>query len=388
VPRTNADNLRFPPPDLPPAVAELRAEVRDFLADAAAAAPWRPNSDFGSGFSPEFSRKLAAKGWIGMTWPKEYGGGGRSNLERYVVTEELLAAGAPVFAHWIADRQSGPLLLRFGSEEQRREILPRVTAGECFFSIGMSEPDSGSDLASVRTRAERVPEGWRLNGAKVWTSNAHVNHYMIALVRTGDAGEDRHGGLSQFLIDLKNDGVRINPIVNMLGAHEFNEVVFDDTVIPPDRLIGAEGEGWRQVTSELAYERSGPERFLSNIHLFRALVDAVGPAPDARQAEALGRLAARVWTLRRMSLAVAAMLEAGESPDVEAAIVKDLGSRFEREVVETARHVVAVEPDRGKGDGAFADLLAEAVLRQPSFSLRGGTTEIMRSIIARGLGLR
>ena len=390
MPQASADNLRFPPPVLPAAVHRLRAEVRAFLADSAGEEAWRPNSDFGAGFSPEFSRRLAAKGWIGMTWPKKYGGGERSNLERFTVTEELLAAGAPVFAHWIADRQSGPLLLRFGSEAQRATILPRIASGECFFSIGMSEPDSGSDLASVRTRAERVAEGWRINGAKVWTSNAHVNHFMIALCRTGEAGEDRHGGLSQFLIDLKHDGVAINPIVNMLGAHEFNEVVFDEVEIPEDRLIGEKGEGWRQVTSELAYERSGAERFLSNFHVFRALVDEVGSAPDARQAEGLGRLASRLWTLRRMSLSVAAMLEAGESPDVEAAVVKDLGNRFEREVIETARMILPMQPAGpvGANQSDFAATIAEAILRLPSFTLRGGTTEIMRSIIARGLGLR
>ena len=188
MPQSSANNLRFPPPRLPDQVTKLRADVRAFLAESSAADPWLANSDFGAGFSPEFSRKIAAKGWIGMTWPKQYGGGARSNLERYVVTEELLEAGAPVFAHWIADRQSGPLLLRFGSQAQRAELLPRIAAGECFFSIGMSEPDSGSDLASVRTRAERTAQGWRLNGAKVWTSNAHLNHYMITLCRTGDAG--------------------------------------------------------------------------------------------------------------------------------------------------------------------------------------------------------
>ena len=390
MPHPNADNLRFPPPRLPPEVAALRAEVRAFLAESFSNEAWPRNSDFGAGFSPDFTRKIAAKGWVGMTWPKKYGGQERSMLERYVVTEELLAAGAPVFAHWIADRQSGPLLLRFGSEAQRETVLPRITAGECFFSIGMSEPDSGSDLASVRTRAERTSQGWRLNGAKVWTSNAHHNHFMITLCRTGDAGEDRHGGLSQFLIDLKNDGVAINPIINMLGGHEFNEVVFDDVEIPADRLIGGEGDGWRQVTSELAYERSGPERFLSNFHVFRALVDEVGPSPDGRQAEGLGRLASRLWTLRRMSLSVAAMLGAGDAPDVEAAIVKDLGNRFEREVVETARMILPLQPSglAGANQNDFAATMAEAILRLPSFTLRGGTTEIMRSIIARGLGLR
>jgi alkylation response protein AidB-like acyl-CoA dehydrogenase len=390
VPQPNADSLRFPPPRLPKETESLRAEVRAFLTDSFADEAWQRNSDFGAGFSPEFTRKLAAKGWIGMTWPKKYGGQERSMLERYIVTEELLAAGAPVFAHWIADRQSGPLLLRFGSEAQCEAILPPITAGECYFSIGMSEPDSGSDLASVRTRAERTPEGWRLNGAKVWTSNAHLNHFMITLCRTGDAGADRHGGLSQFLIDLKKDDVTINPIINMLGGHEFNEVVFDEVEIPEDRLIGNEGDGWRQVTSELAYERSGPERFLSNFHIFRALTDAVGTSPDARQAEGLGRLASRLWTLRCMSLSVAAMLEAGESPEVEAAIVKELGNRFEREVVETARTILPLQPtgSAGSNQSDFAAIMAEAVLRLPSFTLRGGTTEIMRSIIARGLGLR
>jgi len=390
VPQSSASNLRFPPPVLPEVTQTLRAEVRAFLVESLAADAWQPNSDFGAGFSAEFSRQIAARGWIGMTWPKEYGGHGRSNLERYVVTEELLAAGAPVFAHWIADRQSGPLLLRFGSEDQRQSLLPGIAAGECFFSIGMSEPDSGSDLASVRTRAERSAGGWRLNGAKVWTSNAHLNHFMITLCRSGDAGDDRHGGLSQFLIDLRADGVTINPIINILGTHEFNEVVFDDVEIPEDRLIGQEGDGWQQVTSELAYERSGPERFLSNFHVFRALVDAIGTAPDARQTEALGRLTGRLWMLRRMSLSVAAMLEDGESPQIEAAIVKQLGNQFERDVVDTARAVLPVQPSTIKGDNVadYSTIMAEAILRQPSFTLRGGTTEIMRSIIARGLGLR
>ena len=384
------EDFHFKLGQLPPEAEALREEVREFINEHLDGFPAVTRSQTWSGGDAEFSRLMGKKGWIGMTWPKQYGGGACSNLERYVVIEELLAAGAPVFAHWIADRQSGPLLLRFGSEAQRAELLPRIAAGECYFSIGMSEPDSGSDLASVRTSAERTAQGWRLNGAKVWTSNAHLNHYMIALCRTGDAGEDRHGGLSQFLIDLHQDGVTINPIVNMLGAHEFNEVVFDDVELPDDRLIGQEGDGWRQVTSELAYERSGPERFLSNFHIFQALVDGIGTAPDARQSEALRRLSGRLWTLRCMSLSVAAMLEAGESPDVEAAIVKELGNKFEREVVETARTVLPVQPTKTVGGNTadFPAMLAEALLRLPSFTLRGGTTEIMRSIIGRGLGLR
>ena len=393
----------FPPPALPPGVDALRAEVRAFVAKSRAAEGWRPDSDFGSDWSASFSRALGARGWIGMCWPARYGGHERSALERYVVIEELLAAGAPVYAHWVADRQSGPLLLRFGSEAQRRSILPRIAAGDCYFAIGMSEPDSGSDLASVRTRALRTNEGWRIDGTKLWTSNAHRSHYMIALCRTGPAGEDRHGGLSQFLIDLEADGVQVNPIVNLAGKHDFNECVFEDVAIPADRLIGAAGEGWRQVTGELALERSGPERILSTVHLLAALVEAAGPAPEARLAEAIGRLSANLYALRAMSLAVAGQLEAGESPEVEAAIVKDMGTRFEVEVAETLRRAVPVEPVAGgnAGDNAkaaggngsanahtLASALGASLLALPSFTLRGGTNEILRSIIARGLGMR
>ncbi|MBL26952.1 MAG: acyl-CoA dehydrogenase, partial [Rhodospirillaceae bacterium] len=256
------DGLRLPPALLPPEAEALRGEVRAFIAETRDALGWTAQSNFATSFSAAFSRRLGAKGWIGMTWPKAYGGAERSYLERYVVIEELLAAGAPVGAHWVADRQSGPLLLRFATEAQKQDILPRITRGECYFSIGMSEPDSGSDLASVRTRAEKVEGGWSLTGTKVWTSNAHYNHYMIALCRTAPASEDRHAGLSQFLVDLKSDGLSIRPIRNLSGAHDFNEVVLDGVFVPEEGLIGREGEGWAQVTSELAYERSGPERFL------------------------------------------------------------------------------------------------------------------------------
>lgn len=378
------------PPTLPDGAERLRAELRAFLEESRRTLGWAPNSNFMGIFSAEFSRALGARGYLGVTWPREYGGHARSALERYVVTEELLAAGAPCAAHWIADRQSGPLLLRFGTEAQRRDILPRIARGECYFSIGMSEPDSGSDLASVRTRATRTASGWRIDGAKVWTSNAHLNHYAITLCRTGPAGENRHDGLSQFLIDLKSDGVRINPILNLLGDHEFNEMVFDGVEVPADRLIGKEGEGWRQVTSELAFERSGPERFFGTFHLLVAAIDAARGRDDGAAERALGRLIAHFLSLRSLSLAVAGVLQAGGDPGVAAALVKDLGARFEREVLDVARGllpVIPARPEPGEAETLDAEL-GRAILQVPSYSLRGGTPEIMRSIIARELGLR
>src|SRR5271163_1931876 len=378
--------FRFDPVDLPPECEALRGEVREFIAGELAAGLWVPNSDFGSHRSAAFSRRLGARGWIGMTWPQRYGGGGCSMLERYVVTEELLAAGAPVGSHWIADRQSGPLLLRYGTEGQRLSLLPGIARGEIFFCIGMSEPDSGSDLASIRTRAVAVAGGYEVTGAKVWTSYAHESHFAITLVRTGPAGDDRHQGLTQLILDLKAPGVTIRPIDNLAGEHDFNEVILDHVFVPEHRRVGAEGDGWRQVTSELAFERSGPERFLSAHQVFRGLVARAGADPEPQLAEALGRLGANLWTLRRLSLSVAGMLQAGETPNLEAALVKDLGNAFEREIPELVR---LLAPGRRRaGNDRFEDVLAETVLHAPSWTLRGGTREILRGIIARGLGLR
>jgi acyl-CoA dehydrogenase len=376
------EGVHFADIDLPEGGEELRREVREFL-DRQLSGEFLRNSDFNSGESPEFSRKLGARGWIGMTWPRQYGGHERSFLERYIVTEELLAAGAPVSAHWIADRQSGPLLLRFGNEAQKQEFLPAITRGESYFSIGMSEPDSGSDLASIRTSATRGRDGWLLNGSKVWTTGAHLNHFMITLVRTSPAGDNRHAGMSQFIVDLHDPGVLVTPIIDLAGQHSFNQVLFDDVLIPDDRVVGELGNGWQQVMSELDYERSGPERFLSAFRVMVEFVRAVGPAPDTRQAEVIGRLAAHMMTLRQMSLSVAGMLQAGSSPNVEASLVKDLGTNFEKEVPEILR--LAIPPGASQ---RFIDTIDQCLLHAPAFTLRGGTREILRGVIARGLGLR
>lgn len=378
-----ATALTFDPVTLPPAAEALRSEVRQFVAETLGN-EHRRNSDFGASHDPEFSRALGQRGWIGMTWPTQYGGGGRSFFERYVMTEELLAAGAPVGAHWIADRQSGPLLLRYGTEAQREFFLPKIIAGECFFSIGMSEPDSGSDLASVRTTAAPVEGGWLVNGTKLWSSGAHRNHYMITLVRTPTESESRHAGLSQLIVDLRNSsGLTVRPIANLAGDAEFNEVVFEDCFVPADRLVGEPGNGWEQVTSELGYERSGPERFLSAFRVFVELLREVGPKPTDHQAAVLGRMAAHMMTLRNMSISVAGMLESNRNPVVEAALVKELGNNFEREVPEIARLVAP-----GGGSALFRQTLEDTILHAPSFTIRGGTREILRGMIARGLGLR
>jgi acyl-CoA dehydrogenase len=364
-----------------PELAELRHEVRAFVAEELAAARWEPGVDtWLTEWDPAFSRRLAARGWVGMTIPTAYGGRGRGFVERFVVTEELLAAAAPVAYHWIADRQVAPAVLRFGTEEQKRRWLPRIAAGECAFGIGMSEPDSGSDLASVRTRAEAVDGGWVVTGTKVWTSGAHEADAFIALVRTAPVdAADRHAGLTQLIVDLRAEGVRISPIHSMTGRHHFNEVHLDRVFVPADDLLGEVGGGWQQVTSELAYERSGPERWLSTFPLVEAWASG---AVDTREV-GLGATVARMRGLHQMSLAVAGALESGDDADVAAAMVKVLGTTLEGDVAEAAHLASRADPASG-----YAGAVRRALLQRPGFTLRGGTNEVLRGVVARGLGLR
>ena len=334
----------------------------------------------------QFSRALGQAGYIGMTWPKRYGGHERHPLERYTVLEELLAAGAPVGLHWIADRQSGNLLLRYGTEAQRQRFLPGIAAGELYFCIGMSEPGTGSDLASIRTRAVRTDEGWRVSGQKIWTTFAHHSQMMIALVRT-EPGSERQAGLTQFLIDLSAPGVTVRPISDLVGGHDFNEVFFDEVLVADDMRVGEEGNGWKQATAELSLERSCPERYLSSFALLLELIRVAGPQPDDATRALIGRLTAELWTLRQMSRSTAARLAAGDDPMLEAAIVKDLGNIYEQALPRAVQAAMDGMNDLS-ADTDFARMTALLLQISPSFSLRGGTREILRGIIARGLGLR
>jgi len=374
--------MHFSTTVLSPDELALREELRDFLATELPEG--LPGLGMANSHNRDFSKKLAARGWIGMAIPEEYGGHSRTAVDRFIVTEELLSAGAPISAHFVADRQTAPTLLRFGTEEQRRWFLPRIAAGELAFALGMSEPDAGSDLASVRTTATRDGDGWVLNGTKVWTSGAHLCDYFVVLCRTSPA-EDRHEGLSQLIVDLHAPGVTISPIPFLNGKHHFNQVVLDQVFVPDERVLGEVGSGWHQVTSELAYERSGPDRFLSPFTLLRALVaeQEAGHLSDD-VAGAVGTLVAEFWSIRQLSLHVARTIDDGGAPAVEAALVKDIGTRFEQKAVELVRKVVDAEvtPDQGT---VFEQLLAEAVLTSPTFTLRGGTTEVLRSIAAKGI---
>jgi acyl-CoA dehydrogenase len=383
-------NLRFDPIRLPPECEALRREVRAFLAEEVAAGTFDPNQPrYGDLHDRAFSRRVGARGWIGMTWPKKYGGHERSFLERYVVTEEFRVANAPTRLHFVADRQSGPILLKCAPEHVRMDILPRICRGELCFVIGMSEPGSGSDLFAAKTKATKTNRGWVINGSKIWTSNAHIADYMIGLFRTSPPTKDnRRHGLTQFLVDMKTPGITVNPIYQMTGEHDFNEVLFEDAVMPEDHVLGEIDGAWKQATSELAYERSGPERFLETFYVLTALVRALGPKPDLRSAEGLGRLVAQLHTLRRMSVSVNGMLQAGQEPVVEGSIVKDLGTVWERKLPGRVRELAAFLEPEMTNRASLEEQLAFATTIAPKLTIQGGTTEVLRGIIARGLGLR
>lgn len=379
----------FKPTHIPAEDEALRPQVRAFLDSASSNLPVEVRARSWMGHDPSFSRALADQGWVGMTLPTEYGGGGRSYFARFVVAEELLSASVPVGAHWVAERQSGPLILQYGTEDQRRFYLPQICQGKAFFCIGMSEPNSGSDLASVQSRATPTDRGWLLNGSKIWTTYAQGAHYMIALIRTTGSQTDRQRGLTQFIVDLSLPGVTVKPIIDLAGDKHFCEVHFDNVELDAEALIGNEGQGWQQCMAELSLERSGPERLYSSIlvlDLWLAHLRERGEA-DRSTKTLVGSLVSRLAVLRALSLALTGQLVQGNRPEAAAALYKDFGTAFEQDVPAVIADAIAAQPDILPPKDLLR-ALSYSLMMSPTYSLRGGTREILRGIIARDLGLR
>jgi acyl-CoA dehydrogenase len=359
---------------------ELRAEVRATLSEWSAEGVFEPCCDgWSRAWDQDFSRRLAGRGWMAMTIPSEFGGPGRTPIERFIVAEELLAAGAPVSAHWVAERQITPLLLRLGTDEQRARLLPAIARAELTFAIGLSEPGSGSDLASVRTSARREDDHWLITGQKVWTTNGHRADRMVTLCRTDPASATRHEGLSQLMVDLKAPGVEIRTIPAMGGDNDFCEIFFTDVVVPDADVFGVVGNGWQQVLGELESERSGPDRYMSTFPLLSRWL----AASHDDDAEVAGRMVADFVALREMSMAIAQNLAAGRPIGTAATLCKDAGTRFEQRSVDQIRDRAARHPDTA--DERLQEMLDDMTLAAPTITLRGGTTEILRGMSARAL---
>ncbi len=363
---------------------DLQDEVRSWLDERLPEGSYPLGLGMAGAIDPEFSRDLGARGWLGMSLPVEHGGHGRTAVDRLVVVEALLARGAPVGYHWIGDRQSGPSIAANGTELQKKEILPGIVSGDLSFSIGMSEPDSGSDLASVRTRAERVEGGWVVNGSKIWTTGAFEATHILSLFRTS---EDRHTGLTQFIVDRHAPGLTVSPIEFIDGTRDFCELSFVDMFISDDWRLGEVGSGWGQNTGELALERGGVDRWMSAMPLLERWAVRESATSGSRATAELGSIVARCWAFRGMSLAVARMVDDGQSPVTEAALIKEMSTRFEQECLEVmVRHLG--RPLRTDADDPYERLLAKAVQVAPSWTIRGGTNEILRSVISKGLRTR
>lgn len=354
------------------------------------------NTDEWMAFLKGWQRKLYDAGWAGISWPKEYGGRGATINEQLIFTEEMARAKAPNLMNVsIGIELVGPAIIHHGTEEQKRRYLPKILSAEEIWSQGFSEPGAGSDLASLQTRAEVEDDHFVITGQKVWTSWAHKAHAFFVLCRTSPQSDDRHEGLSQLIVELKAPGVTVRPIRFMNAHHHFNEVFLDNVFVPDEMVVGEIGQGWKQVTSELALERSGPERYMTTFPLLVELIRRLGPSPDGRAQETVGRLTARMWTLRRMSLAIALALDPGVEGErgstraaadlaTEAALVKDMGTFYEREIVDAARLLVSVEP-RPDAPDTFERYLAETIVSSPISTIRGGTTQVLRTLIARRL---
>jgi len=375
--------MGFAPIQLSDEERELVTTVRQF----ARRHGFAPSGDSPTrgGFDREFSVELANRGWVGMTIPVDYGGTDRSGVERCLVISELLAAGAPLGAHWTADRQTAPSLLLNGPESLRQALLPEIAAGRCLMAGGFSEPDAGSDLASVRTRARKVDGGWRINGRKIWTTDAHRADYIEVLCRTSDSPK-KHEGLSLLVVPMDAEGLDVRPIEGMDGEKHFNEVFLDEVFARDDWLIGEEGSGWNQLTAELALERSGPERYLTTFPLFEAFVESRKIAGNSNAAhELIGRIIAQQMGLREMSLSIARQVELGGSPVAEAAMAKDLGTELEQLLVDklwTFRDEALPPGPAAERFHAFLDINR---LRSAVFTTAGGTNEVLRLLVGRQL---
>jgi alkylation response protein AidB-like acyl-CoA dehydrogenase len=381
-----------------PEQEKFRQEVKDFLEQEIKEGAWQPSCDaWIQGYSPEFTKKLSKKGWLGLTWPKEYGGQGRSHIDRLILTEELLHYGAPAACHWFADRQIGGGILRYGTEEQKKEILPRIIAGEAYVGLGLSEPEAGSDLASLRTKATESGDEYVIDGQKMWTSCGMFMNYLYMVART-DPDAPQHRGISEFIFPTDQPGVTITPTIDITGSTAWAEVFFDGLRIPKSCMIGEKNRGFYQVVNQLDYERAGLERLMGNYPLFDAIVKFVKETKwngdylsrDTLIRQKLAQLQTEFEVGRLLTYRVVLVMEEGKAPNVEASKAKTYSTAFEQHLASLAMDIL----------GPYGQLLAESkyapirgmaphsYLGSKGYSLQAGSSEVLRNVIAtRGLGL-
>lgn len=376
----------------------FRKEVRDFLEEELSKGTFQPSCDgWIQGYSPEFTKKVAKRGWIGLTWPKEYGGKGRSNTDRLILTEEMLRYGAPAACHWFADRQIGRAILAYGTEEQKQELLPKILRGEAYIGLGMSEPEAGSDLASLKTRAVEDGDYYVIDGQKMWTSCARFMTHVYLVART-DPDAPKHRGISEFVINASLPGITIRPTIDITGSEAWGEVFYDNVRVHRKYLIGEKNRGFYQILNQLDYERAGLERLMGNYPLFDAIVqftketrqDGKPLCEDTLVRQKLAKLQVEFEIGRLLTYRVVLVMDEGRAPNVEAAMAKAYCTSFEQRLASVATETLGLYGQL-LAESKWAPLLGMAphsYLGSKGYSLQAGTTEVLKNIVAtRGLGL-
>jgi len=366
---------------------EIKCFLHKVLPDRESLGP-----EWGMGFSREFSQRLGERGWIGISWPKEYGGQGRSYMDRTVLLEELYGYGAPGLAHRFGERQIGPAIMRYGNEEQKQEFLPRITKGEVVFCVGMSEPEAGSDLASLNTRAVIDGDRYILSGQKVWTTAAHRADYCYLVART-DATVAKHRGISEFIVDLKWPGIEIRPLLGVTKEHSFNEVFFDNDHVSRRYLIGEENRGWYQIASQLGYERGSIEQIVDVLPFYEALVKFIhdeGLMKNALVRNEMAELAIQFEVGRMLCYRVPWLLDKGILPSHEAGMAKLFASEFKQRLADFCMKILGPYGQLMTGSLAckLKGYAARMYITSRGNTIGAGTSEVLRTMIAvRGLGL-
>ena len=335
----------------------------------------RHNDSWINGFSKDFAKRMAEEGWIGMGWPKEHGGHERPPIERVIVAEEMIAAGAPIAAMWFADRQMGPTIIAYGTADQQAEYLPKMLSGDTTWCIGMSEPDAGSDLASLKTSAVRDGDVFVINGQKIWTSFGEVADYCYLICRTDSSGPP-HKGISEIVVPMDTPGIEVRPIQDMTTNRHFCEVYFTDVRVPVENLVGVEGDAFKQTMVQLAHERGGIDRLVSNRALYElALEQADSSDPVVRQEIASIEMGYRVGRL----LVYREVLK--QAPASFSAATKAYCTEHETRVAEFVAKVLGPEAT------LWSDVTA-GLMYAPGYTIMGGTSDVMRNILGeRVLGL-
>jgi alkylation response protein AidB-like acyl-CoA dehydrogenase len=354
--------------------AALRAEARD-VAEEAVSEFGRHNDSWINGYSREFARRLGQRGWIGLTWPTSHGGGGRSPVDRLIIGEELIKAGAPIAAMWFADRQMGPALIAFGTAEQQRRYLDDIRAGKTTWCIGMSEPDAGSDLAGLSTRAVRDGDEFVINGQKIWTSFGAVADYCYLICRTSNEGA-RHRGISEIIVPMNTPGIEIRPIRDMTSNEHFCEVFFHDVRVPTGNLVGVEGGAFQQTMRQLEHERGGIDRLVSNYALYRLALERADTGDALVRAEI-----AAIETGYQIGRILVSREVLRQAPAGFSAATKYYCTNVEWRVAQFAWRVLGVE-------GLEWNDTVRGLAYASGYTIMGGTTNVMRNILAeRVLGL-